>query len=85
MGDDSTFSTVTRVVPRFLAKPSSATISDQHRDVLGDSPTVDAPVPMVNGRFDVLQSARWHRFTIETVGDMEITGYDVQATTDGAF
>ena len=85
MGDDSTFSTITRVVPRFLAKPSSATISDQHRDVLGDSPTVDAPVPMVNGRFDVLQSARWHRFTIEAVGDMEITGYDVQATTDGAF
>lgn len=85
MGEDMTFSTVTRVIPRFIKTPASASISNMHRNVLGENLTVEPATSIANGRFDMLHSARWHRFQIDTTGDIEITGYDVQATAEGGF
>lgn len=85
MGDDSAFTTISRVVPRFLSAPTSATLSNTYRNIIGEASVAGISVALANGRFDYLQSARWHRATIAAQGDMEITGYDVQAVKTGAF
>lgn len=84
-GDTDAFTTVTRITPKFLEAPTSATLQNQYRNVLGDPLINDATVTLTNGRFDFIRSARWHRVRIETVGDMEITAMNINSTTSGEF
>ncbi len=71
-GDDSVVSTCTRVRPRYGEKPTSATLTPYSEMALGDNPTIGAARAVNGNRFDVLQSARWHQFRVDFVGDFEI-------------
>lgn len=83
VGDDMMFYVVSRVKPRYLTRPTSATMTNYYRNELGDSLSTDATTVMSEGRFDILRSARWHRFKFDHTGDMEVTALNVAADMEG--
>src|SRR5690606_20208391 len=83
-GSDSFLTLVTRVIPQFLIRPSSGTLTPQYRMALGDSLTSDSQVAMTSkGRFDYMRSANWHRAVLEFTGDCELAALDVASQEDG--
>lgn len=82
-GDDQAYTDLSRVIPRFLTAPSTASMVSYYRDNLSDSLTTGETVAMSSGRFDLLRSARWHRARFDMTGNHEITGFTPQAAGDG--
>lgn len=82
-GTDAQFSTMRRVRPRYLTAPSAATLTPYYRDLTGGSMSSLAAVTQSVGKFDYLQSARWHRVAITFTGPMELTGLDIDVAADG--
>lgn len=80
IGDDETYSFVSRVKPRFITVPTSATMESQYDDAFGTSFTTNDTVSLTNYVFDMMKSARWHRFIETFVGPVEIIGqtYDIK-------
>lgn len=83
MGNETDFTLLSRVRPRFLTAPTSATLTNFYRNNLGDSLTTDQTVNLSSGRFDFLRSARWHRVRMEFSGDVEIPGFVPYASLEG--
>ena len=83
LGDDRSFTTLTEVRPRFLKSPTTATLTHQVHDTLGDAITEPESSDLNAGKFDALWSARWHRLKVSTTGDMEITALRAEFTEDG--
>lgn len=83
IGDDSKFSLLSRVKPRFITAPTSASMANYYRNNLGDSLTTDATTSMSNSRFDVIREARWHRFREDFTGPVEITGNVIDMENGG--
>ena len=82
-GDDDQFTLLTRVKPRFLTAPSTATLFNYYKNNLGDSVTLDGSVGFTEERFDLMREARWHRVRMDFTGDMEITGLIADAVVGG--
>lgn len=82
-GDNSVFSTVSRVKPRFLTAPASSTLLYSHSNTDPTSFVQNLSSMFANQWYDVLWSARWHKFELQFTGSMKITGYDVTLTQDG--
>jgi hypothetical protein len=82
-GDDSQYSLLSRVRPRFTSAPTSATMVNYYKDDSGDNLTTDVTTTLVQQRFDVLRSARWHRFAFNTAGPFEVVGLQPDVTADG--
>lgn len=73
IGDDEVFSTLARIVPRWIQKPTSASMTHYYRDNSGDSLSTGETVAMdSSGRFDVMQESRWHRLTLDFTGPVEL-------------
>ena len=83
LGDDVMVSTVSRIRPRFLTQPTSATWTHYHRNNTGVTLTADSAVALADGKFDILRSARWHRGTMALVGDWEMAGFSPEWVQDG--
>lgn len=83
VGDDSRFSTLRRVRLRFVHSPASATMQNSYKDVAGDDLTNDQSSTMIDGKFDVIRSARFHRVSFVFGGDMEVSGADYDLQPDG--
>jgi len=84
IGADNKITLVSRVIPTFLTRPNSGTLTPKHRMSLGDLLTTDAQVSMTSkGRFDFMRSANWHRFVIEFSGDTEVVAMQVDLQEDG--
>lgn len=79
IGDDAQFSTLMRVRPRWVTRPSAAQMTNYWRNELGDTLTSDVTTAMTGSHFDVLREARWHRGMFETMGDAELTALDIEA------
>jgi hypothetical protein len=82
-GGDQDYTVVRRVRSRYLVAPTSATLTPQYRDLTGQTLTSLSAVTESTGKFDYLQAARWHRFSISFTGSMELTGLDIDAVRDG--
>lgn len=82
-GDDDQFITVRRIRPRFLTSPTSAALTSFYRNNLGDTLTTGSSANLVNGSFDFLRDARWHRFQIDLVGNWEAPGFSYDAERSG--
>jgi hypothetical protein len=83
MGDDFRYSTIRRTRPRFKRMPTTTSLSHFYVAVQGDS-TSNGPIATYNdGKFDLLQSARWHKLTYSFTGDVEILGHDPVFAWDG--
>lgn len=83
IGTDGRMTLVTRVRPRDVTKPSGSTLTNYYRDGLGDSLTTDATTTLSSNRYDVIRSARWHRFKKTDTGNAECVGLDLEANDDG--
>lgn len=82
-GEDGSITLLSRLRPRYSISPDSAALTPRHRRNLGDTLTTEAIVDQYDGKFDCLQSDRWHRVKIVFTGDVEITGADVTVQPDG--
>jgi hypothetical protein len=84
MGDDAQFTMATRVWPRFITAPTSATLTNHYKNTSGDSLTADQTVTFGSGRFDFLREARWHRLQFNFSGDWEMTGFKPEWEVTGS-
>jgi hypothetical protein len=84
LGDDERFSCVQRLRPRFFTAPTSATLTNFYRNNLGDSLTMGDTTNLADGKFDLMRSARWHRFDLAFVGPVELGVLDIPVVEDGS-
>ena len=87
VGDDSTVSLLSAIRLRFAPgyKPTTANVQTYTKMELGDSPTTGSSGSMTNGRFDVLDSSRWHSATVSFTGDHRVMAMDASLTPEGEF
>jgi hypothetical protein len=77
-GDDSKYSLLRRVTPRFLTAPTRGDAFTSYRYLLGSNPPLSPgnnpfkTSPYVEGRFDLLSEARWHSVRMDLVGNWEM-------------
>lgn len=83
-GDDVNEVLLSRVKPKWLTKPTSASMTNFYRQSIGDTLTQDVTVSMSESRFDVLREARWHRVKINTVGDFEVNMFNADFGVNGS-
>ena len=83
IGTDGSLMLMTRVRPRYLVSPDSATMTHYYKDDLGSSPGISTTTDQVSGKFDLLKTARWHRLKVSFNGPVEIVGADVSTQVDG--
>lgn len=83
LGNDKDFSFVKRLTPRWLQQPTSATCEHSYTNELGTATSSNTAVNMTEGRFDLRQSARWHKFAVTTVGNAEVSWLDTDGVAAG--
>lgn len=84
IGDDEQFNCLSRVRPRFIQSPTSASQLNSYRNNLGDVLTADQTAILSSyGTFDALADARWHRLTHTFQGDWEMAVFDVEYASGG--
>lgn len=83
IGDDTIVSTLTSVKPRFISLPTTALLTNYTRMVQGDPFVTGSTIARNNNKFDVLATARFHRLKLETTGDFEIVGAQLDLAEDG--
>lgn len=76
-GDDDIVTLLTKIRLRFLPghKPSTVTVQTYAKMEEGDSLVAGSTATMSDGKFDVLDSARWHRAAFNFTGDHRVVGY----------
>lgn len=82
-GDDTAYSTITEVKPRFLTRPASASMTNYAKAYEGDVKT-QCDTNSINGnKFDPLASGRFHSLKFDMIGDYEMVGFDPKLVPDG--
>jgi len=82
IGQDGSLSLLRRVRPRYVnTLPTSAALTNYYLDQIGGTYTEDVTTTEVDGKFDLLRTARWHRVKLATTGNFEISGVDVDIAT----
>jgi hypothetical protein len=74
MGDDQGYSHCDAVRLRYTVKPTTSAVTGLYKDEEGDILTSGTAVSTSDGKHDVRQTARWHRFRTDTTGDFQVTG-----------
>lgn len=83
IGDDDTYSLLRRVRPRYSTSPASASLTAYYKQGAGDDLTTGDTVSADDGKFDVLQSARWHRVKFAWTGAVEVSGMTADLQAEG--
>jgi hypothetical protein len=84
IGDDWQLSTVRRVRPRFLVRPTQSSLQNKYKMTAGDTYANDASHLLGSSdTFCLLRSARWHQLTMSCTGPMEIDGINLDITSAG--
>lgn len=83
VGDDDTVTTVNRVRVRYTSRPTTASATGFFKFNEGDALTTGSTNSINDGKFDIRQSARFHRVRIDMTGDHRETGYDIALQADG--
>lgn len=84
-GSEDMYYLLRRVTPRYLTKPTSATMTNYTQTVHGGAWTEDATTTENNGRFDRMKSAPWHRAKFDFTGDVEISGVSADMKPSGVL
>ena len=84
-GDDDTVSLLSKIRLRFLPgyKPTTANVQSYSKMEAGDGLTTGPTSSMSDGKFDVLQSARFHRAEFTFTGDVRCTGLGAVLIPEG--
>lgn len=83
MGDDSQFTTMAQLTPRFATRPSASTFTHYTLDFDGDTPTFRGTSILNGARYDAGSSGRYHRAKLTMAGDFEIIGLTPDLIPDG--
>lgn len=85
VGDDETVSLLSSIRLRFAPgyKPASASVQTYTRMEIGESPVVASASTMSDGKFDVLNSARWHSGSFSFTGDHRILAVGFKLKPEG--
>jgi hypothetical protein len=85
VGDDDTYTLLNKIRLRFAPgyKPSAATVQTFTKSEDGETPVLTCTSAMQDGKFDVLESARWHRGTFTFTGDHRVTGISATLIAEG--
>lgn len=83
IGDLYRASRVNRVQLQFSTAPTTSTVSGQIFNEAGGAPTGGGSGSSVNGKYDIRQSGRWHRFTFSHTGAVEFNALDVPLPAAG--
>jgi hypothetical protein len=68
----------------YITAPStSATATGYSKETSGEALTTNDTQPYADGKFDLRQSGRWHRYSVTHVGDAEVRAYDPQLKQEG--
>lgn len=84
-GDDDLVTLLTGIRLRFMPgyKPASASVQTYTKMEEGESLTAASTATMSDGKFDVLDSARWHRASFTFTGDHRVTGISAGLVQEG--
>lgn len=82
-GDEGAVLDLTAVKPRFLRRPSTATLTNYTKMFSGDVATTGSTSAINGNKFDVLAAARYHSFRLAMTGDFEIVGINPELAPDG--
>ncbi|SPA24580.1 conserved hypothetical protein [Cupriavidus taiwanensis] len=82
-GDDWRYSTITGMRMRCVTEPATAALSAYGHATQGAALSVGPTATYGDGKFDLLNSARWHRMKVDMTGDAEVVGYDPSLSPDG--
>ena len=85
IGDDWQYSTLSSVRLRSTSKPLTGSLQTYYKTVLDDPVAVGVVSDLIEGKFDLLISARWHRLKIDMTGSVELSALDPVMTPDGAY
>lgn len=83
VGDDDAYTLLRRVRPRYSTAPTTASVTNYHKADAGDALTLGDTMDADDGKFDVLQSARWHRVKFDWTGDVEVSGMNADMQREG--
>jgi len=83
LGDDDMVTMIDRFRTRFTLSPATATATGLMKMNEGDPLVVGAVCAINDGKFDVRQSARFHRIRVDMTGDHKETAFDVKAIQVG--
>lgn len=83
MGDDDAVSDMQRFRVRYTSAPATAMAVGFYKQNEGDALATGPSNAINDGKFDVRQSARFHRVRIDMTGDHRETGYDAKLIPAG--
>lgn len=72
-GDDEGYRTCSNLRVRYTAKPTTSTATGYTKDAGGDTVATGSSQAQADGRHNLRQTARWHRFKVDTTGDFTVT------------
>lgn len=84
-GDDDMVTLLSSIRLRFLPgyKPASATVQTYTKMEAGDSVSTGSTATMSDGKFDVMDSARWHSASFTFTGEHRVSGISATLTSEG--
>lgn len=83
LGDNVTWTTLSRIKPRFILAPTSASLTYAHSNTDATAFSQNITSSLYNNWFDVLWSAQWHKVQIDFTGPVKLSGFDMVLTPDG--
>lgn len=83
VGDETHYSLLRRITPRYRLTPPTAQATNFYRYDLGTDPVQDGTVTQDRNRFDFHRDARWHRVRMDWTGSVTLDGYtlDIKPTS----
>lgn len=82
-GDNIQFSTISRIRPRFIVSPTSSTLNYAHSNTDASTFNQNITTTYANNWYDLIWSARWHKFELIFNGNTTISGFDLLMSPDG--
>ena len=83
-GDDEGYKLCRNLRVRYTVKPTTSTATGYTKDAAGDTVASSSSQAQADGRHNLRQTARWHRFKVETTGDFEVTAVRPELQPQGA-
>lgn len=82
-GDNMSYSTLSRIKPRFIKSPNSSTVNYSYSNTDASTFIAGNTSTYLNQWYDLIWSARWHKMEFIYNGDMAISGFDLNMSPDG--
>lgn len=87
IGDDQMMFMLSRIRPRFLTQPTSASLTNYYRNGVGAALVADNPAGLsTDNSFDIDgggREAHWHRVQMSFTGDWELAGFSPEYVEGG--